>query len=70
MDMETGHCFGCGRTRDEIANWINYSPQQRSTIMEELPPRVNAIKRRPRRMTKRRQMAEKQNKSAPGKNEY
>lgn len=60
MDMETGHCFGCGRTRDEIAGWINYSNQQRTEIMEELPNRLGSIKRKPRRITKRRRQAGEQ----------
>lgn len=58
IDMETGHCFGCGRDREEIAEWARLSHQQRDEIMNALPERLTKIKRRPRRVTKRRRMAQ------------
>ncbi|TIX40595.1 MAG: DUF1289 domain-containing protein [Mesorhizobium sp.] len=42
IDMKTGFCFGCGRTREEIAAWIDMTPQ---------------TERRPRRETRRSRMA-------------
>jgi len=30
LDITTGVCTGCGRTRDDIAEWSNYSPAQRA----------------------------------------
>lgn len=32
-------CVGCHRTGDEIARWSSLSPEQRRTIMAELPGR-------------------------------
>ena len=48
VDMKTGYCFGCGRTRDEIAGWLDMTPETRREIMELL---------RPRRETRRTRMA-------------
>ena len=55
--MKTGYCFGCGRTREEIAAWIDLTPEQRRTIMAGLPARLETVERRPRRETRRARMA-------------
>ena len=34
--MENGYCLGCNRTQEEIANWINYTDEERERIMDEL----------------------------------
>lgn len=57
IDMKTGFCFGCGRTRDEIGAWIDYSAEQRRAVMAELPARLETLERRPRRETRRSRMA-------------
>lgn len=57
MDDTTGLCFGCGRTRDEIAGWIAYSSEERRSIMLALPARLETIERKPRRETRRSRMA-------------
>jgi len=57
MDMNTGYCFGCGRTRDEIAAWLDMTPVKRREIMELLPARLETVERRPRRETRRSRMA-------------
>ena len=56
IEPESGHCYGCGSSRDEIAGWINYAPETRTQIMEELPQRVAKLERRPRRVTRRARM--------------
>ncbi|MBP1846016.1 putative Fe-S protein YdhL (DUF1289 family) [Rhizobium petrolearium] len=56
IDMKTGYCFGCGRTRDEIAAWMDYTDMERRTLMEVLPARLETIERRPRRETRRRRL--------------
>ena len=56
IEPESGHCYGCGRSRDEIASWINYSHDERDVIMDELPARVAKLERRPRRVTRRARM--------------
>jgi predicted Fe-S protein YdhL (DUF1289 family) len=57
IDMKTGYCFGCGRTRDEIGAWTTMTPETRREIMEELPARLETVERRPRRETRRARMA-------------
>lgn len=57
IDMKTGYCFGCGRTRDEISGWISYTDQQRREIMTSLPARLETVERKPRRETRRQRMA-------------
>ncbi len=57
VDMKTGYCFGCGRTREEISGWMYMTPQQRKEIMVILPARLETVERRPRRETRRARMA-------------
>ncbi len=57
IDIDTGYCFGCGRTRNEIAGWMDYSDTERRELMEVLPGRLDTVVRRPRRETKRRRLA-------------
>ena len=35
MDEDTGLCVGCLRTSDEIANWEEYSEEQRAEVLRE-----------------------------------
>ena len=56
IDMKTGYCFGCGRTRDEISGWMDFGDLERTEIMQELPKRLETVERRPRRETKRKRM--------------
>lgn len=53
IDARTGYCFGCGRTREEIAAWTAMTPQARRAVMEELPARLSTVERKPRRQTRR-----------------
>jgi len=53
IEPKSGHCYGCGRTRTEIARWTGYSEDERTELMNELPERVAKLERRPRRVTKR-----------------
>lgn len=57
IDMKTGYCFGCGRTRDEISAWLTMTPQQRRDTIALLPARLETVERRPRRETRRTRMA-------------
>jgi uncharacterized protein len=57
IDMNTGYCFGCGRTREEIGEWTLFSDEQRSEIMGLLPERLATVERRPRRETLRKRLA-------------
>jgi hypothetical protein len=43
LDWRSGLCFGCGRTRDEIARWTRFSDAERAAIMATLPARLEAI---------------------------
>ncbi|MEM7067973.1 MAG: DUF1289 domain-containing protein [Pseudomonadota bacterium] len=57
IDMKTGYCFGCGRTRDEISGWMTYSDIERDDIMGSLDARLATVERKPRRETRRKRMA-------------
>jgi predicted Fe-S protein YdhL (DUF1289 family) len=57
IDMKTGYCFGCGRTRDEISSWLTMTPAERSAVTETLSARLETVERRPRRETRRARMA-------------
>ena len=57
IDLNTGYCFGCGRTRDEIAGWTGYTLETRRQLMAELPARLETVERKPRRETKRQRIA-------------
>ncbi len=59
IDMKTGYCFGCGRTRDEISGWMNYTDAERTEIMNGLEARLETVERKPRRETRRSRMARK-----------
>ncbi len=61
IDMATGYCFGCGRTRDEIGAWTTYSDSERCEIMAALPARLDTVERKPRRETRRQRMARERN---------
>lgn len=57
IDMVTGYCFGCGRTREEIGGWTLYTDEQRRAIMAGLPARLATVERKPRRETRRTRLA-------------
>ena len=42
-DLQSGLCIGCGRTQNEIANWVSYSNKQRAIILKELKNRNNIV---------------------------
>lgn len=64
IDMKTGFCFGCGRTRDEIAGWLAMSDGERRAVMETLAARLETVERRPRRETKRSRVARERGEGA------
>ena len=40
-DPESGLCIGCGRTVDEISNWLYYSDKQKKKVIKDLKNRNN-----------------------------
>ena len=64
IDTNTGYCFGCGRTRDEISGWIEMTHETRRAVMAELPARLETVERRPRRETRRSRMARERGETA------
>jgi len=40
-DPESGLCVGCGRSTEEIANWLNYSDKQKKRVLKGLQSRNN-----------------------------
>jgi uncharacterized protein len=61
IDMKTGYCFGCGRTRDEISDWLTMTGDQRRAVMATLPARLETVERKPRRETRRNRIARERN---------
>lgn len=57
IDQQSGYCFGCGRTTDEIASWVSMTEDGRARVLAELPGRMEGIERKPRRETRRSRMA-------------
>jgi predicted Fe-S protein YdhL (DUF1289 family) len=57
IDDRTGFCFGCGRTRAEIGDWITMTPAERRAVTAQLPARLETVERKPRRETRRTRMA-------------
>jgi predicted Fe-S protein YdhL (DUF1289 family) len=45
LDDESGLCVGCGRTRGEIARWIDMTPAERRAIMAALPQRLERMEK-------------------------
>jgi predicted Fe-S protein YdhL (DUF1289 family) len=43
LDAATGLCSGCGRTLDEIGDWLSLSEADRQRIMTELPDRMKKL---------------------------
>jgi predicted Fe-S protein YdhL (DUF1289 family) len=43
IDPACGLCVGCGRSLDEIANWLGMSDADRARVMTELPRRLAAL---------------------------
>ena len=59
MDKESGFCFGCGRTQDEIAYWTFKSETEKTALRAELetrmpPLRIKLAERRKRRRVNKR----------------
>lgn len=40
INGETGFCYGCRRTIEEIAGWSRYSETQRADILDQLAERA------------------------------
>lgn len=59
IDLKTGYCFGCGRTRDEITGWMDYTDMERRALMDTLPARLETVERKPRRVTRRQRLAQR-----------
>ena len=59
MEIKSGHCYGCGRSREEIGQWQEMSEEKRNAIILELPKRLEKIPRPPRKVTKRAKMRNK-----------
>jgi predicted Fe-S protein YdhL (DUF1289 family) len=45
LDDESGLCVGCGRSGNEIARWVEMTPEQRRAIMATLPKRLGRLER-------------------------
>ena len=44
MERESGLCFGCGRSAQEIASWTLKSREERAEVLKELPARLPPLR--------------------------
>lgn len=44
VDGESGLCLGCYRRLSEVAGWSRLTPEERDSIMAELPSRRSQIR--------------------------
>ena len=51
---DAGICLGCHRTRAEIDEWNDLSPEERALILDELPGREKLLRGHRRRRESRR----------------
>ncbi|MEH6443052.1 MAG: DUF1289 domain-containing protein [Oceanospirillaceae bacterium] len=42
-DDETGWCFGCGRTKEQIKGWNKYDEAHKAELLEPLAERVQQL---------------------------
>ena len=55
VERESGFCFGCGRTQDEISYWSEMTYDKKQSILSILPSRMPPlIKLRAERRARRR----------------
>ena len=47
LDSDSGLCLGCCRYEDEIFNWMNFTEEQKKTILTKIKKRVisNAVRK-------------------------
>lgn len=43
LDDRSGLCIGCGRSIQEIARWVEMTPEQRRAVMAVLPERLERM---------------------------
>ena len=43
LQLTSGLCLGCGRSREEIASWTRYTDAQREEIMRQLDKRMETL---------------------------
>ena len=54
VNPDSGFCIGCGRTRGEIASWLDIDPVERRAVMDRLSERLANLTLRRRRKGGRR----------------
>ena len=35
-DPDSGLCIGCGRTQNEISNWVGYTEKEKGIVLQKL----------------------------------
>ena len=55
VDLDTGHCIGCGRSRSEIASWPSLDTDEKQNVIANLPVRLSEMTAKRRRKGGRRQ---------------
>ena len=42
LDLQSGLCAGCGRSKEEIRHWLRYTDAERDAVMGKLAARMKA----------------------------
>lgn len=54
VDLDTGYCIGCGRSRPEIAGWAGLTADDKREVVARLPDRLSEMTAKRRRKGGRR----------------
>ncbi|MFZ3484524.1 DUF1289 domain-containing protein [Sphingomonas sp. 3-13AW] len=46
LDLDSGWCFGCGRTSAEISGWTSMTAEERDAVTAALPQRCALLDQR------------------------
>ena len=65
VDKESDRCFGCGRSRDEIAKWTLYTKEERDEVLAQLPERLPPLHAKLEERRKRRRVNKRRRKATP-----
>jgi hypothetical protein len=47
MDPQSGFCLGCARTLDEIASWLEMTPDEKLVALERVADRKRQLYQKP-----------------------
>ncbi len=66
VDKDSGRCFGCGRSREEVAQWTLLPKEERDAILADLPARMPPLEAKLAERRKRRRVNKRSRSNRPG----